>query len=204
MKVQIICKWVTKRQVLEALGEFRLDDDRVQQRTNHVVIELDPDDRTDDVLLACRNHAYSYLRLTEWERGGGLERTGGATCIAGTQGQPLRPIVLSVGNERANIEHALFASRNGLVIARVQRQDMQFTVDVACHLVRGFRVQPARTLLHGTFTDSPRAWLEQLHASRIDLDQFIPVVRSALRKAECLFCSHCHYYEVSDQQEEDS
>lgn len=184
----------------EALRSFGLAE-KSRARAGHVLVELDADDPTDRILEACRRHAYAYLRLAAWERGGGLEASSDATCVAGTEGQPLRPIAVTLKGERANLEHALFGSRSGLVVVNVKRRGGTFDVDVTRHRIREFRVEAPEIVIRDTFNCAPQEWLTDLQTRILTMDKYIPVVRSALRKAECVFCAHCHYREIDERSE---
>lgn len=197
--MQVVCRNTSKEQIREALASFDLAHEP-EARTGHVLVELRASDPTDEILLACRKPAYAYLRLVAWERGGGLEATSDATCVAGTEGQPLRPVAVTLKGERANREHALFGSRIGLIVVNVRRRGSKTTVAVTTHRIRGFKVEPPESIISDTFDCASQEWLTDLQ-TRMDLDKYVPVVRSALRKAECTFCAHCHYREVSERRE---
>ena len=122
VRVQVVCRNTSEELIRKVLGSFGLAN-KIEARTGHVVVELRASDPTDRILLACRKQAYAYLRLVAWARGGGLEATSDATCVAGTEGQPLRPIAVTLKGERANREHALFGSRTGLIVVNVRRTE---------------------------------------------------------------------------------
>ncbi len=197
VRVQVVCRNTTEEQVRRALRDFDKVD-QLRPRAGHMLVELSADDPTDKILQACRQHAYAYLRLTAWEKGGGLEATSDATCVAGTEGQPLKPIAVTLKGERANLEHALFGSRTGLVIAHVTRRGGTFNITVTSHRIREFRIEAPMIVINDTFECAPQEWLTDLQTRIVTMDKFIPVVRSVLRKAECTFCSHCHYREISE------
>lgn len=200
--MQIVCRHTNERSVRETLGKFDLAD-KARKRTNHVLVELTPDDPTADILKACREHAYAYLRVVAWEKGGGLERTGDATCVAGLEGQPIKPITMTLDGERANLEHALFGTRNGLVVARAKRQDDRYNIDVARYRVRDFKVASPEVIVDSQFHCAPMQWLSDFHSRHMDMDQFVPLMRATLRKVDCVFCGHCHYCEVSEDREKE-
>ena len=197
--MQIVCRNTTEERIRKALGSFGLAD-KSRSRAGHILIELCADDPTDEILHACRKHAYAYLRVAAWEKGGGLEATSDATCVAGTEGQPLRPIAVTLKGERANQEHALFGSRTGLVVVNVQRRGGTINMTVTCHRIREFKIESPELVVNETFDCAPQEWLTDLQ-TRMDLDKYIPVIRSALRKAECTFCAHCHYREISEKED---
>lgn len=206
VRVQLICKNTNTDRVAKTLRQFELED-RLgrRKRTGHVMVEFGGEDPTDRILQECRSYSYAYLRLVAWERGGGHERTGDATCVAGIEGQPLRSIIANtVGSRKsecANREHVLFGSRQGLTIANVTRQNECVTMSLTMHRMRDFKLEPVVEVLKDEFTCDPDSWLSNFHVKHADLDPFVPVMRAALRKSTCLFCTHCHYQEIPDQEE---
>ncbi len=196
--MQVVCRNTSEEQIRKALASFDLAR-KPEARTGHVLVELRASDPTDRILMVCRKQAYAYLRLVAWERGGGLEATSDATCVAGTEGQPLRPVAVTLKGERANGEHALFGSRTGLIVVNVRRRGSKTTVTVTMHRIREFKVAPPKSIISDTFDCASQQWLTDLQ-TRMDLDKYVPVVRSALRKAECTFCAHCHYREVEESR----
>ena len=199
VRVQIVCRNTSEKLVKKALASFKLAD-KAKARSGHILVELRASDPTDAILQACRQEAYAYLRLVAWEMGGGLEATSDATCVAGTEGQPLRAIALTLKGERANRKHALFGSRTGLIVVNVRRRGSTTTVSVSTHRIREFKVEPPELVITDSFDCAPQEWLTDLQ-TRMDMDKYVPVVRSALRKAECTFCAHCHYREVDERRE---
>ena len=205
VRVQVVCRNtanVTRfvqrvKAALESLGLAH----KPEERVGHLRVELDDTDPADEVLAACRREAYAYLRLTAWEKGGAYEATSDATCVAGLAGQPLRPIITRILGERANIEHALFQSRSGLVLVNVRRHRSDTTVLVMAHRIRALKVEPPETVVDETFGCPPQEWLADVQ-TRMDLDKYLAVIRSALRKAECVFCAHCHFSMVDERGDE--
>ena len=204
-QVQVVCKNTRnvdafEQRLREVFGRFHLAD-RSEVRSGHILLNLDDHvHEADRILLACREVAYAYLRFTEWERGGALEATSDATCVAGLGGQPLRPIVVRILGQRANLEHALFQSRSGLMVANVRRRGNSTTVLVKAHRIRELKIETPEVLLDDTFEQAPQEWLTDLQ-TRMDLDCCLALVRATLRKAECVFCAHCHYREVDERRE---
>lgn len=203
--VQVVCRNTANvagfaQRVKAALDSLGLPHEP-EERVGHLLVELDDSGPAGRVLEACRREAYAYLRLTAWEKGGAFEATSDATCVAGLAGQPLRPIITRILGERANLEHALFQSRSGLVLANVRRRGSDTTVSVAAHRIRALRVEPPETIVDETFGCPPQEWLAGVQA-RTDLDRYLAVIRSALRKAECVFCAHCHFSMVDERGDE--
>ena len=188
-----------EEQARKVLASFGLAN-KLEARIGHVLIELCASDPIDEILLACRRETPAYLRLVAWEQGGGLEASSDATCVAGLEGQPLRPIIVRILGERANLEHALFQSQSGLIVVNVRRLGSKTTVSVTTHRIRERKIESPESAISATFDCAPQEWLTDLQ-TRMDMDKYVSVVRSALRKAECTFCAHCHYCEVSERRE---
>lgn len=204
VRVQVVCRNTTEvaefeERVRKALTGFNLTYEP-EERIGHMLVELDDADPTDKIVMACRQEAYAYLRLTAWEKGGAYEATSDVTCVAGLAGQPLRSIILRILGERANLEHALFQSRAGLILVNVKRRGCETAILVTAHRIRALKVEPPETIVEETFSCAPQEWLTDVQ-TRMDLDKYLAVIRSALRKAECVFCAHCHYREVDERRE---
>ncbi len=197
MEIQIVCKNTPAEDLREALKEFgELD---VTQQTGHVLISLTEDAPTAEILLECRKHAYAYLRITVWEEGGGLERTGKATCVAGVSGEPLNPLTLRDRGERANGKHALFGSRTGLVVAEARRQGLLYDLEVTEHRIEKFVLQDPRTVLNAQFETHVGDYLD---AVGLEHDRYLPLLRAVLRKVDCMYCVHSHYRTVDGGTDE--
>jgi hypothetical protein len=196
--LQIVCKNVKAEHLqpilTDAFPELGLT---LQSRPGHILIQVKPASPTDRILMECRKHAYAYIRLNEWEHGGGSSRTGEAVCISGLNGEPLKPITVKEFGETANKRHGLFSSRNGLVIARCQRTDLRYHVSVVEHRVARFVLEAPVVVLREDFEG--KSMDDYLDGVDLSLDKFLPLLRAVIRKVDCPFCTHVHYRKVDDE-----
>lgn len=198
IRAQIVCKNTTEAKVRKALEKFGLADG-LKPLHGHFLAEIPIDSNTDEVLAECRTCAYSYLRLAAWESGGACEATSEAACVAGDEGQPLVPIVERLGESNANKNHALFVSKSGLSVARVVRSGRDLKVSLVTSTLYKHRVQSGVILdLSG---EGLTAFSVGALATGHDLDKYMPLLRAVFRKAECVFCTHCHYREIDERSE---
>jgi len=198
IQAQIVCKNTTKGRVRKVLEDFGLAD-KLKPLHGHLLVELPVGAPTDEILMACRTCAYSYLRLAAWERGGACEATSDAVCIAGEEGQPLVPVVERLGENHANKRHALFVSKFGLTVAGVTRKERNYFLNVTRYTIHKHIISQD-TMLFDEFDKSPQQWLEDYRGT-VGVDKYIPLVRAVLRKSECVFCTHGHYREVEERSE---
>ncbi len=189
--LQVVCKNVTAEELRKVLKEF--GELEIEGKKQHVLISLTREQPTDKILLKCREHAYAYLRVVAWEEGGGLVRTGQATCVAGVTGEPLKPISVRVHGERGNKKHALFGSRNGLVMAEASRLGEVYCVVVTEYRLEGFLFQDPEVVLEAKGTGSPEQVLDEIPPEK---EMYFPVILAALKKTNCQYCIHAHYRRV--------
>ena len=197
--LQVICLNTTESKLKGVAKRFNIIN-KLVSKSGHFRFELEDSDPSCEILMACRECAYAYLRLVAWERGGGFEATGHAVCVGGLEGEPLTPVVLAVDGECANKKHALFGSRSGLVVAEAQRAGRTTCVQLTKHSFSKFNLTTPSKLLDESFDCSSQEWLSDLQ-TKATHDQYLPLVRAVLRKVECTFCSHCHYRSIDEDGE---
>lgn len=167
-----------------------------------MLIELENELRARDVLMTCRRSAdaYAYMRLVAWESGGGLTTTGRAQCVAGLSGQPLAPVsVRTFRSDCANGCHALFTSRDGLLVAEAVRHEDIYDLEIRrCHIERNV-VKSEQLLLQSTIESRPgQPARNRLLKMDLANDPYLPLMRAVLRKVDCQYCVHCHYRAVEE------
>ncbi len=191
MNLQIVCRNVNppalQKILQERFGQHKLV---VQSRKDHAILNLTGDCPSPEILTECRLHAFAYFRVTEWESGGGTERAGRAICVAGLNGEPLKPIALRQFGNRANTDHALFGSRSGLLVVKVSRLGSTYLVEVTKHQIQKFQIQEPQSVVSSEFTTSPKKFLEDVP---LENDFCVPCLRAALLKVDCPYCTHVHY-----------
>jgi hypothetical protein len=196
VEAQVVCKDVSAGLIASVLSEkFPELNLVVEDRPRHVVFRLTQDQPSKAVLLEVRKHAYAYIRATCWERGGSTESVGSAVCICARGGEPLKPVSVRTRGERGNGRHALFASRNGLAVVEVSREDNRFVVQLTEHAMQEFALQTPIVLVEEEFSCSPEEFMEKLG---VEHDGYKPVIRACIQKSRCMFCSHVHYERVED------
>lgn len=206
IEAQIVCRDTRGSQTSDTLRSwissalFPLElSDRVEAKPGHCLVRVYRTDPVHDILFACREVSYAYLRVIAWERGGSTEKTGDAQCVSGLEGQPLTPISMRVSSDQANSRHALFRSRDGLVVARMLFNGSSFEVMVDEHRIQHHMVAPPASVFEGSFTD-PSQLIAAVESVAV---KYAPLVRATVRKVECTFCTHVHYMDVEDCTNED-
>jgi len=195
VRVQIICKHTTAEQISEQLMvKFgSIERFEIVPRRGHVLVELHQDSYQRAVLECCRQNKYAYLRLVEWEQGGHQGYQGRSVCVAGLECEPLKPVTIGT---RENSLHGLFCNRDGLLVAmggtttcgsllRVTRVSFQ-------HQKLSRRIV-ADLQWEGPFEDA-------LAKCPHWYDQWSPLMRAAVRKMNCLHCTHIHYQAIEDSE----
>lgn len=178
------------QKVLKGLGDPK--DVAVEEKREHFRISVPSTGPSSKILNECRKIAFAYLRLIEWESGGGSKRRGRATCVGGLGGEPLVPIVVRTRGETANARHALFGSRKGLIVANATRTLNSASVDVLRYRLEEYELLEPEILLKDTEFDLDcREKIGDLIP--MEKDNILPIVEAVTRKVSCEFCIHTHY-----------
>lgn len=167
---------------------------RVRQHSGHCLVQIDRRDPIGEILKACRDVSYAYLRMVAWEFGGGFlqgDRSGGvAQCVASVDGSPLKPTsIRSDKEERPNGRQALFGSREGLLVARVRRNGSVYEVNLCRHRLLHDDASDPQVLINDSFEeDDFEGWCDSTR------NKFpLGVLKAAIEKSKCVKCAHCHY-----------
>lgn len=200
MRVQIVCKRTTvdplREQIFGTFGRFSQDLDFIQRR-GHVLVELPVHAYHPDLLRCCRMGRYAYARLTEIEAGGlSLTGSGSASCVAGLEGQPLEPG--STWTE-PNGAHAVFTDREGVLVAISAHADNDRILTVSKTCFQGSSIKN-RTLIEIEWSGSFESALTKTPDW---YGQYAPLMRAAVRKSNCIDCTHVHYRTIDDVEETD-
>lgn len=197
MRVQIVCKHTTVEQLSEQLmvDLGSTQGLEIVPRRGHVLVELASETYHRRILDCCRRNRFAYLRLVEWEYGGSIGAIGRAVCVAGTQCEPLKPVTTG---KRVNGLHGLFCNRDGLLVVQTGRwatrsllRLTRFTFErykLSCRIV-------AEMSWDGPFEDA-------LARSPHWYEQWAPLMRAAVRKMNCLHCTHIHYQAIDAEVED--
>jgi hypothetical protein len=155
---------------------------RVQSKQRHCLVRVYSTDPVRDVVQACRDVCFAYLRVIAWEAGGGIGGGSGmAQCVAGLDGSPIAPVVLyDQARTRPNGRQALFCSREGLLIASAAQNSLE---------VVEYRVKDREI-------SEPMLVLRETAGGGWEFDGRVSgVVKAVREKLLCESCTHSHYYE---------
>jgi hypothetical protein len=174
-------------------------DDRVRPKSGHCFVHVHRGDPVKDMLYACRDVCYAYLRLAACEFGGGTDGKGVAQCVARLDGHMLKPTaVFAEQNVRPNGRQALFTSRDGLRGARVRRDGNRYEMEVREHRIQDNDICEPRLVMEDVVDDGyPTAWAESA-----DPEHVAELLAAAVKKVACVSCTHCHYRMEDDDADQ--
>lgn len=195
VRVQIVCKRTTVQQlqdqILLLIGT--LDDLDFIQRRGHVLVEMCPGVYRPEILDACRESHYAYLRVTEIEAGGYGQ--GRAACVSDLDGSPMKP-----GNtwKQPDGVHAVFCDRIGLIVSVAARSDHHRALMMNKLEVKGKSIR-SRQLVNIEWTDDQS--FEDIVTIQPDWQQkLVPLMRATVRKMNCLNCTHVHFQAIEVEE----
>ena len=124
------------------------------------------------------------------ENGGGATNTGSATCIAGPNGEKVKPLLIPKGYSQG--DHAIFVAKAGIGMVVAEAE----------HSRRGESVSVRRIVTICADDDPERPnWVELSgpiyeweNGDGTGDETFYNVARAALDKSHCYHCREPHFY----------
>lgn len=132
-----------------------------------------------------------FPRLVLWEQGGGYTNTGTASCVAGTNGAPLRPVFIRRSGHLACGFHAKFAVKRA-VICDVDRWRGDFSISLTFVKVDGPRVVEDE-FWRVADIDYSEEIVPEKYA------KYIPLINATVAKSECYHCREPHFIREGDE-----
>jgi hypothetical protein len=122
-----------------------------------------------------------------WEEGGGAARTGHAIIVAGTQGEPLKPVYVRTGGPLSQGQHALFVVRRGYHIVTCSRWGNEYNIEVWRITKIDVAKKQAKVELICAYAQGE--WDQEPPAS------LVAAIEAAREKSSCYHCRTPHYYD---------